>query len=269
MDAKTSDFAAAAPENRRTGRPALDMSKSRKAGYQPIRALRAVGRLIKDKEDTAQVFEIMQSLAGKSIPKGYQKLIATSEGGRIAYEREELADFLMDRDWVASFGPGTVGAAYRDFIAPRGLSAEGLANESRAVKDSQVDAAHPLVWYGRRLRDVHDVWHVLTGYGTDALGEACLVAFSYPQTKSLGWALIATAAAGQFRKAGNGQPYSEAIREGGRLGKQAAWLPGLDYPALFAENLEEARARLKIATPVIYRSIPPELRDHFPAVRAA
>jgi len=269
MDASTPAFETAAPENRRSGRPPLDMGKAKKPGYQPIRALRAVGTLIKDKEDTAQVFEIMQSLAGKSIPKGYQKLISTAEGGKIAYEREEFADFLMNQDWLASFGPGTVGAAYRDFIAPRGLSAEGLAAESRAVKDSQVDAAHPLVWYGRRLRDVHDIWHVLTGYGTDALGEACIVSFSYPQTKSLGWALIARAAAGQFRKAGNGQPYAEAIREGGRLGKQAAWLPGIDYPALFGENLEAARARLRIGTPVIYKSIPAELRDKFSTPQAA
>jgi ubiquinone biosynthesis protein COQ4 len=35
---------------------------------------------------------------------------------------------------------------------------------------------------------VHDIWHVLTGYRRDALGEACLVAFSYAQTRGLGWA---------------------------------------------------------------------------------
>ena len=59
--------------------------------------------------------------------------------------------------------------------------------------DGEIDAKHPLAWYGRRMRDVHDVWHVLTGYGTDGLGEACVVAFSYSQTKSLGFALIAHA----------------------------------------------------------------------------
>ena len=230
---------------------------------QPLRALKAVRRLIADKEDTAQVFEIMRALAGNAVPKGYRRLLRTAQGGRIAYEREEFAERLSDLAWLAQFGPGTVGAAYRDFIAPRGLSAEGLAEESRKVSDGDVDAAHPLAWYGRRMRDVHDVWHVLTGYGTDALGEVCVVAFSYQQTRSLGFAVIAMAGMRQLRKQKNGQPYAKAVREAWRNGKAAAWLPEVDYPALFAEPVEQARQRLKIAPNTIYQSIPAEYRDRF------
>jgi ubiquinone biosynthesis protein COQ4 len=228
---------------------------------QPLRALRALRRLLHDKEDTVAVFDLMRSLSGRSVPNGYNRLLRSVEGGRIAYQREEFAERLSDPAWLASFGPGTVGAAYRAFIAPRGLSAEGLAEESRKVPDSEIDAAHPYAWYGRRMRDVHDVWHVLTGYGTDGLGEACLVAFSYQQTKSLGFAVIANAAKREIRKAHTGYPHAEAIAEGFRNGKQAAWLPAVDYPALFAEDLESARRRLGIARPVIYESIPPEARD--------
>ena len=232
-------------------------------GYrmQPLRALKALRKLMTDKEDTAQVFEIMRSLSGGSAVKGYQRLLKTPEGGRIAYQREEFADRLSDAAWLESFGPGTVGAAYRDFIAPRGLSAEGLANESRKARGSQVDAAHPFAWYGRRMRDVHDVWHVLTGYSTDALGEACVVAFSYSQTKSLGFALIAFGGGRQFNKLKNGQPYTQAIRQAFKNGKAASWLPVVDYPALFAENLEDARKRLNIQSASIYHTIPAPRRD--------
>lgn len=228
---------------------------------QPLRALRAVRRLIADKEDTAQVFEILAALSGGAIPKGYQRLISTNEGGRIAYEAQEFAERLSDRAWLESFGPGTVGAAYRDFIAPRGLTAKGLAEESRKVKDTEIDAPHPHAWYARRLRDVHDVWHVLTGYQTDGFGEACLLAFSYKQTRSLGLLLIINAARREYGKLKLGQPYGEALKEGFRNGAKAAWLPAVDYPALFAENLESARRRLKIDPPVIYQSIPADYRD--------
>jgi ubiquinone biosynthesis protein COQ4 len=243
----------------------------RLGGYrlQPIRALKALRRLIADKEDTAQVFEIMQALSGASTVNGYRRLLNSPQGGRIAYEREEFAERLSDRAWLESFGPGTVGAAYRDFIAPRGLSAEGLANESRKARGSQVDAAHPFAWYGRRMRDIHDVWHVLTGYGTDALGEACVVAFSYQQTRSLGFALIAHAATRQFNKRGKGQPYSQAVRQAFRNGKAAKWLPEVDYPALFAENLEDARRRLNIQPASVYQSIPAPLRDGVMTAMAA
>jgi ubiquinone biosynthesis protein COQ4 len=242
-------------------RPEIVLRKGGNMGLQPVRAFKAVGRLMKDKEDTAAVFDLMHALSGKAIPKGYARLIKSPQGGRIAYYREELADRLMDRAWLESFAPGTVGAAYLAHMDERGFTADGLTEISKETLDSQIEAAHPLVWYGRRMRDIHDIWHVLSGYRTDALGEACLVAFSYQQTRSLGFGVIALAAGGKLGQVKNGQPYRAAIRQAFRNGKAAAWLPEVDYPALFAENLETARARLKIKPPTIYQSIPPELRD--------
>ena len=193
------------------------------------------------------------------------KLIA---GGRIAYDRVELAERLMDRKWLSSFAPGTVGAAYAEFTARENLSADGLADESRKGRGAEdIDLRHPVAWYGRRIRDVHDLWHILSGYGRDGLGEACLVAFSYPQTKSLGWAFIAF---GVWLRSGgvDGAPVRRAIMEGYRRGKAAAWLPGEDYEALMAEPLEAARARLGLTRPAIYESLPPEYRDVAPAAPA-
>jgi ubiquinone biosynthesis protein COQ4 len=110
---------------------------------------------------------------------------------------------------------------------------------------------------------VHDVWHVLTGYSTDALGEVCVVAFSYAQTRSLGFAVIALAGARQFQKARLGQPYGRAVREAWRNGRTAAWLPAVDYPALFAMPLDEARQTYKVAPNSAYLAIPEPYRDRF------
>jgi ubiquinone biosynthesis protein COQ4 len=83
---------------------------------------------------------------------------------------------------------------------------------------------------------------VLTGYGRDPLGEACLVAFSYAQTRGLGWALIALGAALRSRD----PAVVRAIWQGYRRGRASAWLLGEDYEALLAEPLEAARRRLSI-----------------------
>lgn len=228
---------------------------------QPLRALKALRKLIADKEDTSQVFEIMRALSGRATPRGYRRMLETPEGGRQAYMRVELADKLQDREWLAQFAPGTVGAAYRAFIAPRDLSAYGLAEESRKLPDVNIDAAHPVAWYARRLRDVHDVWHVLTGYNTDALGEACVVAFSYAQTRNFGFGFIALAGAHQFEKLKRGYPYFKAILQGYRRGKAAKWLPAEDYEKLFAEPLEAARKRLGITPSPLYDAIPQADRE--------
>ncbi|HSZ75593.1 MAG TPA: Coq4 family protein [Rhizomicrobium sp.] len=230
-------------------------------GIQPLRALKALRKLINNKEDTAQVFEIMRALSGRATPRGYRRMLETPEGGKQAYLRVELADKLQDREWLAQFAPGTVGAAYRAFIAPRDLSAYGLAEESRKMPDANIDAAHPIAWYARRLRDVHDVWHVLTGYNTDALGEACVVAFSYAQTGNFGFGFIALAGAHQFEKLKRGYPYFKAILQGYRRGKAAKWLPAEDYEKLFAEPLEAARKRLGITPAPIYDAIPQADRE--------
>ena len=222
-------------------------------------ALRSLRRLLNDKEDTGQVFEIMRALNGSSTAKGYHRLLATPEGGRIAYERQELARRLMDDAWLDSLPDGSVGAAYRSFVRAEKLSAEGLAMISRkgAV---QIEEQHPYAWFGRRTRDVHDVWHVLSGYHRDALGEACLVAFSYAQTGGLGWAVIALGAASRARRART-HPYVRAIWQGYRRGRAARWLLGEDYERLMAEPLEAARRRLGLTPPSLYDAIPPEARD--------
>jgi ubiquinone biosynthesis protein COQ4 len=222
-------------------------------------ALRSLRRLLNDKEDTTAVFEIMRALNGTSTAKGYLRLLETQQGGRIAYERPEFARRLMDDAWLDSLPEGSVGAAYRNFVRSERISAEGLIEVSRQGAPA-VDEQHPYAWMGRRTRDVHDIWHILSGYHRDALGEACLVAFSYAQTKGLGWALIGLGAASRARKART-YPYVKAIWQGYRRGKAARWLLGEDYEALMAEPLEAARRRLGITPPTIYDAIPVEARD--------
>jgi len=224
-----------------------------------MHALKSLRRLLNDKEDTGQVFEIMRALNGSSTARSYLRLLATREGGRIAYQRPELAHRLMDDAWLDSMPDGSVGAAYRRFVRTEQLSAEGLIEISRQNAPA-VDEQHPYAWMGRRTRDVHDLWHILTGYHRDGLGEACLVAFSYAQTRGLGWALIALGAASRARKAKT-YPYVKAIWQGYQRGRAAKWLLGEDYESLMTEPLESARRRLNLTPAWIYDAIPPAARD--------
>jgi len=228
---------------------------------RPLEAMRAFRKLVADKEDTVQVFRIVRALAGRALLDGYLRLLRTPEGGRQAYLADELADKLQDREWLAQFAPGTVGASYLAFIARRDLSAYGLADESRKLGEVDIDSAHPIAWFARRGRDVHDIWHVLTGYGTDALGEACVVAFTYAQTKNRGLGFLAGAAALEIQRSRPGTMYLKAVWQAWRNGKRAVWLMPLDYDSLLAEPLEDARARLGIRAPTAYLAVPLALRN--------
>ncbi|MFT3968386.1 MAG: Coq4 family protein [Sphingobium sp.] len=215
-------------------------------------ALAAIRRLLGDANDTAQVFRIMRALNVGTARANYLRLIETREGGRIAYERIELAERFSDPDYLRAFPAGSVGAAYAAFLARTGYSAQGLAEISRE-DDPLRDAAHPYAWFGRRIRDSHDIWHVLTGYRADEpLGEACLVGFSYAQTRGLGWAFIGLASMAKALRLPNGRFGARAIWEGFRRGGKARWLLGEDMDRLLAEPLDAARARLRLGEPVRY-----------------
>jgi ubiquinone biosynthesis protein COQ4 len=211
-----------------------------------VRAVRALRALLRDKEDTARVFEIMRALNGGATVKGYHRLLATPEGAALAAARVEMAPIMDDEAAMAGFAPGTVGAHYFAWRRAEGLSAEGLAQVSRSVNGAPTPGDdNPYGWFGRRTRDIHDLWHILSGYGRDGLGEASLVAFSYAQTRGLGWAFIALGAIVQALKHREFGAV-RAILEGWRRGRRAAWLLGEDYRQVLGEDLEAARRRLGI-----------------------
>ena len=244
---------------------ALELARPRTirvAPYNPGKPLKrdwrtafsALRNLMANGDDTVQVFRIMRALNADASQKNYRKLITSREGGWLAYERTELSEKFSDRAWLDALPEGTVGAAYRAFLDRTGFSAKGLADIS--MTDYDPDAVvhdHPYTWFGRRERDVHDIWHTLTGYTAEEhLGELCLVAFSYAQTGGLGWAAIGGAGALKSLKLTKGTEVFKAVLEGYRHGRKARWLSGEDYVTLLAEPLDAARRRLNIAEPVLY-----------------
>jgi ubiquinone biosynthesis protein COQ4 len=230
-----------------------------------IGAVRAMRKLLADPSDTVQVFKIMTALNSGTSVKNYHRLIQTAEGGRLAYQRLELVERLTDRAWLSQFAPGTVGAAYRAFLERTGFSADGLADVGKQVERDR-DDEHPYAWFGRRERDIHDIWHTLTGYrADDPLGELCLVAFSYAQSKGLGWGFIAASGTLKSLTEPHGRDVRRAVWEGYRNGRNAKWLHGEDIEALFAEPLDAARVRLNIPRPVAYERV----QEKFSAAEAA
>jgi ubiquinone biosynthesis protein COQ4 len=93
----------------------------------PIRAVRAIRALQRDREDTKQVFLLIEALRGKATLRQLAKFRATEFGRRALAERPRLFDWLEDRDTLKALPVGTLGRAYYEFMAsenrrPRGWS---------------------------------------------------------------------------------------------------------------------------------------------------
>jgi ubiquinone biosynthesis protein COQ4 len=224
------------------------------SGFRPLKVLHHFGKLVEDKEDTEQVFHIIEATKGKRSHRQAHAFIASPEGQRFMREGVDIPAMLDDHARWADCGPETVAAHYIAFMKREGLSAAGLVAESHKWAPPESLPKDQTQWYFDRLRDTHDLFHVLTGYGRDALGEASLLGFSYEQNHNAGILFIAYAAARQIRKvSGTRAPVFAAIKEGRRLGRAAAKIAHQDIAALMHEDIASARARLNIGKPEIYR----------------
>src|SRR3546814_14108504 len=101
--------------------------------------------------------------------------------------------------------------------------------------------------YGNRLRDTHDLFHILTGYGRDALGEQCVLAFSYSQTPSWGTLFLAWASPREIRKGlGRSYPTYAEVREGPSTGSTARQVAHPTIERLPADQPDAARTGLGV-----------------------
>ncbi|PHR94225.1 MAG: hypothetical protein COA69_01105 [Robiginitomaculum sp.] len=223
---------------------------------RPLKALRHFRNLVADKEDTEQVFHIIQALSGKSFLRDLKRFARSSEGKQHIKNKRFLPPILDDHDAIRKLPEGTVGRAYVDFMESEGLSAAGLVAEYDKFGDKVEHYDDLVEWYSNRLRDTHDLMHVLTGYGRDALGEACVLAVSYGHNRSPGVIFISVMGGREIKKlAPKGAPVMKAVFEGKRTGKNSLGISYQDIPSLLAEPLEAARKRMGFSVPVEYNRV--------------
>jgi ubiquinone biosynthesis protein COQ4 len=211
------------------------------------RAWQALRRLVADPERTEAVFELIHALSGRSGERLYRRFRSTPQGRSLLAERPSLLGALSDPVRLAALPAGSLGRAYAAFMSEERLDAGGLADAAAAVRDPDETLDAEQRWFFDRLRDMHDLWHVVTGYGRDVAGEAANLAFTYAQTRNRGVGAIVVAAAFVGPKAG--LRWQRYLLQAWRRGRRAAALPMASWEELLPLPLEEVRARLRIQAP--------------------
>jgi ubiquinone biosynthesis protein COQ4 len=230
---------------------------------RPLEALTALRALLADPDDTAQVFKIISALSGGTRQRLLRRLRTTPVGQRLFRERAALAPVLEDSARLRALPEGSLGRAYLDFCERHKISASGLiaASEEGAANDQ-------FTWDERlvhaRMRDQHDLWHVVMGYEADLLGEASVLAFTMAQTQNPAIGLIVVAAF--FSDQGDKVTKRKLIAQAFARGVRAVWFPAVDWEALLARPLSEVRRELRVGAPPSYQ--PLWSRDVIPKLSA-
>jgi len=136
--------------------------------------LRALRRLRENPGDTEQALAAAVLLNAGRFPEILAGFEEAAEGREVLRARPAIDCEQIDLAALSKLPEGTLGQAYSAFLTSRNLTPEVFV-APRDVRDENVR------YLSQRMRQTHDLWHVLTGYDTDVLGEIELQAFMYAQ----------------------------------------------------------------------------------------
>jgi ubiquinone biosynthesis protein COQ4 len=235
--------------------------------YDWRRAKRALDALLANPDDTRQVFVIIDSLSGKSPGRNLRRLARDPIGKKLLADKPQLLRLLEDRAYLQSLPAGSLGRAYLEFIDTEGITAAGLVDASKLPGQSEPAASSErlsssaapevdreprhdepfdpdLEYLHHRMRDSHDLWHAVTGYKGDLIGEGALLAFSFAQSWNPAVGLIILAGFLRGREIG----VRRQIVRGFLRGIRAKWMIPIDWENQLARPLADVRRELRVGS---------------------
>lgn len=178
-----------------------------------------------------------------------------SEIKKFLYSHPIWSEMLKDRYLapaytvadLGKYAPGTLGHAYYQHMTDNGFDLEFYP---------PVKVVDELTYLDLRGKQTHDIWHAVTGYGTDTVGEIGLQAFYLAQAGDNGdefaMLLISAACLGSVLKEQHIMgTLIEAIGEGYKLGKAAKPIHPVHWEEMWDRPLEDIRAEYNITVPKI------------------
>ena len=137
-----------------------------------LSTLKGVIGMLRNPEGTESVFDIEDGLRDTKAARGVVEQVAQDE--RVASLMRER--YLVDEVDIAALEKmpdGSLGRAFARHILDHGFDPDYYR---------KIDVQSDLDWVLMRMRQTHDIWHVITGIDTSRLGEIAVKAFELSQT---------------------------------------------------------------------------------------
>lgn len=198
-------------------------------------ALAALATLSRNPGRLDQVLVLAQAVNARMIARAVERFSATDEGRRFFAEQPRIDRAHVDYDALRRLPDGTLGREYARFLDDNGITPDAF-EKLPEVGDERA------AWLMLRMRQTHDLWHVLTGYTPDVWGEILLQVFTYAQTGAPSALVIAAFGALRWGKLRPAQV--RELRRAWQRGKATRFLPTVRWEALWATPVAELRASL-------------------------
>ncbi|MCX5746271.1 MAG: Coq4 family protein [Proteobacteria bacterium] len=209
------------------------------------RALRALHRTLTNPEDTGQVLLFVGYANAGSIDRRRARFEGDAAWARLLRERRAIDSKTLDLEALLALPADTLGHAYAHFLRSHGLTPDVFDGPPPGVRD-------PMIAYAiQRLRQTHDLWHVVTNHETDFVGEIALQAFTYAQLEAP--ASLILAVAGTLRAHREVPTLAHDAITAFRAGRRANRLASFPWEDHWTTPLADVRRMLNV-TPVAPRA---------------
>jgi ubiquinone biosynthesis protein Coq4 len=204
------------------------------------RALRALGRILAHPEDTERVLEFSNLANAGRRDERLDLFFDHPVGARLYAERRAIDSTTVDLDALAALPEGTLGHTYATFMKAHGLTPNVFDGAPDEVSDERAS------YLIQRMRQTHDLWHVVTNCETDPAGEVALQAFTFAQVSAPSAGILA--ALGSLRA----MPYTRQVLRDAirmyRIGLRAERFPVFPWEDHWNTPLVEVRRMLGMPT---------------------
>ncbi len=204
------------------------------------RAFQALAKVVADPEKTDQVLVFATYANAGAVQRRRSEFIDDPQLQRLFTERRTIDSHSIDLAALGALPHGTLGRAYADFLRERGLTPDVFERPPEEHRDPAV--AYAIL----RVRQTHDLWHVVTGYTTDTANEVALQAFTYAQLGTPASAVLAVIGVLRGLPSRPGLPLD--VARAFRLGRHSRGLAAFPWEDHWSTPLAEVRAILGLPT---------------------
>ena len=124
------------------------------------RAVRALSRVLANPEQTDQVLVFSSYINAGGNKHRLERFYADPRGQKLYAERRAIDSHTIDLAVLAALPAGTLGHAYATFMLSHGLTPNVFDGTPDEIADPH--AAYVV----QRMRQTHDLWHVVTNAET-------------------------------------------------------------------------------------------------------
>jgi ubiquinone biosynthesis protein COQ4 len=202
------------------------------------RALRALTRVLANPEETDQVLVFSSLVNAGSSPHRLASFYADPRGQRLFDHACAIDSHTIDLAALGRLPAGTLGHAYATFMTSHGLTPDVFDGTPEDIHDPH--AAYVV----QRMRQTHDLWHVVTNAETDPAGEIALQAFTYAQLGAPSSGILA--ALGTLKTLRHDRRIVRDVIAMFRLGQTAEPLAVFAWEDHWATPLAEVRRMLRL-----------------------